>query len=100
VKSPEVGDIFSDADDTPRDERAASPAPDPLVQHGQPSGSTAVAGAAAGRPGSPRAADARAQPGTGGAERADGLDEERRQRLRQVAIAPRIHLCWDIGKAA
>lgn len=83
AKSGEGGDIFSDAEDTPQDERGSSPAPDPLADDHRP--------AAAGMERPPRSSskpsEGRAQPSTGGAERTDGADEERRLRLRQVRFA-------------
>ena len=77
--SGEGGDIFSDAEATPRDERGSSPAPDPLADD-------RPAAASAEQPlrSSPKPSDGRAQPNSGGAERTDGADEERRLRLRQV----------------
>ena len=82
AKAEEPGDIFSDAEATPRDERGSSPPPDPLADDG----ATAAADGGTGVPRhSPKLADGtRAQPGAGGAERTDGADEDRRLRLRQV----------------
>lgn len=84
AKAEEPGDIFSDAEATPRDEQGASPAPDPLADDR----ATAAADGGTGVPRhSPKLADGtRAQAGAGGAERTDGADEERRLRLRQVKV--------------
>ncbi len=97
AKAEEPGDIFSDAEATPRDERGASPPPDPLAEDR----ATAAADGGSGGPRpSPKPADGgrAATSGAGGAERTDGADEERRLRLRQVKIPS--SLCRMVAEGA
>lgn len=90
AQSQEGGDIFSDAEEDAQMETgvAGLPAPHSSAWDSQPTQSSAGGDAVAGRLGSPRAGKDvhSSQTGAGGADRNDGMDEERRQRLRQVCI--------------